>query len=205
MIKNTAHFCSGGGTTFEYLADKANGWEFWNIRSRVMIASEDDIWALGKAWKLEIDTEILQDLNDPQEIIGILKKYDIDNVFLNGYLPLYPKDAVDYILNEKGWVSLNQHPGIVRRNHIDFWGKWMKWRRPTAARVIQLLTQGKQWSDVFTESTVQYVGSKYDVGEVVWIERLDFQDALYKVDFFNLSMKILQKWWTYYECDKIFL
>jgi len=177
-ILNTAHFCSWEGSTFGYLADKANGGELWDIRSRVMIASQDNIGALRRASDLGVNVEILEDPGDWQEIIEKLKKHDVDNVFLNGYTPLYPQEAISYILEQKRGISLNQHPSILRDNHIDFWGKAMRGNRPTAARVIQLISDRIEGDDVFTESSVHYVENGLDTWGVVWIKKLDFQDAL---------------------------
>jgi len=181
-ISNTAHFCSWGWTTFDYVADKANGWELWDIRSRVMIASKEDIWAILKAETQWIDVEVLNDTKNADEIIRLLEKYAINNVFLNGYLPVYHKEAIDYIKSKWG-NSFNQHPWPIRANWLDFgWNEawmWMFGSRVTAARVLYLLsTTGKKDTGQFTESTVQFVWKNVDAGAVVWIEKLELGTTL---------------------------
>jgi len=179
-VLNTAHFCSGWGTTFEHVSDMANGWELWKIRSRLMVASKPSIWAIQKARNWMVDIEVLKNPKDPNEIIDILKRHQIDHVFLNGYLPKYPTDAINYIITERGGNSYNQHPGPLRENWIDFWGDWklgMYGSRVTAARVLQLISIWAEWDDIFTESTTQYVSPSIDKWKVIWVKKLDFKQA----------------------------
>ena len=172
------------------VAIKANNWDLWNIRSVAVIASKQDIWAIEKATALGIPYEVLKNSKDPYEILSILNKYRANIASLNGWLPQIPEEVISKF-SSQGGILLNQHPGPVRADWLDFWwaGKlWMYWSRVTTARVLYLLATSAQWAWVFTESTVHEVIPEVDRGLPVWIIRMSFPAEL---DDFRIESGII--------------
>lgn len=192
---NVAQFCSGWGTTMDETANLANNWKLWDIRSKVVIGSKTDIKALSKATKLGIPNLVLNNPRDPKEILSILEKYNIQIASLNGWIPKFPKEAIEEFTSKWG-ILLNQHPGPVRENWLDFWWGWelgMYWSRVTAARVLYLLSIWAEGEDVFTESTFQHVAPDVDRGLPVWVIKVPFASKLeeFKDDLWIVSPRNL--------------
>ncbi len=189
FMKNIAHFCSWGWSTMAYAAEKANNWELWDIRSGLVIVSKGNIWAIEEAKKLWIDWRLLQNPSNTQEILQILEEYDINIASWNGYLKKFPADLIKKF-EEKWGLFLNQHPWILRADHIDFWWEKMYGPRVTASRIIDIIDRDLEWDDVFTESVVQYVAPEYDQGSAVSIVKLIFADEM---EEFRAKIWILSK------------
>ena len=199
-IVRLASLVSGGGTTAQSLAMKAQAGELWDIRTVVFIASKDDIGAIEKAQKLGIPVEIVNP-KDPIDILRVITKHKVQIVFQNGWLPKTPEEVIIY-LEEKWIIALNQHPGDLRRDRNDFgWnekGKWMYGTRVTASRVLYLAALGSEGEDVFTSSSIHRLTPDVDGGELVGAQRLIFSRDMCKfraaffrdVDFNTVEKRI---------------
>ncbi len=170
---NVAHFVSGGWTTMESAARRANKGEFWDIRSKLVIASKSGIWAIEKAQSLEIPHEVV-DPNNASSILVILMRNNIDVILQNGWLPLTSSEIVSTYRQ----ASYNQHPGGLRRDRIDFGGKGMFGSRVTAAKILYELSRRKIGQYAYTESSIHRLTPELDDGELVSVKVLPITEDL---------------------------
>lgn len=175
--KNIVSLVSGGWTTMASLAEKLKNIE--ELKLVWVIASKPWIWAIQKAKDRNIKTYILNKSNSRNynTINDILKKLNADIVIWNGRLPLIPQEVIKYITN-KWWIILNQHPWPLRKNHIDFGGKWMIWTRVTATRILYLLEVWATWDELFTETTVHIMTGEFDKWYSVWVKKLNIEQEI---------------------------
>ena len=183
-IKNTklniVSLVSGWWTTMDNLAEKLNSWELWLIELVWVIASKSWIWAIDKSIKHKIHTVILNKFHskDPYTLNALAELFKADIIIWNWWLPLIPAEVIENF-TQKGWIILNQHPGPLRANHLDFGGKWMVWWLiPTAARILYLLETNATWKELFTESTVHIMTEKFDEWYSVWVKKLYFEKEI---------------------------
>ncbi len=178
---NVAHFVSWGGTTMAHVADLANRWALWDIRSTLVVASKPGIGAIEKATKLGIPHVVVNPKNST-EIIQVLTYHNSNVILNNGWIPLTPLEVVQaYSQDGKEWY--NQHPGALRSDHNDFGGnapgRWMYGSRVTAAGLIYALSQGRNlWDDFSVESSIHRLTTVVDGWEVVWVNPLRITNEL---------------------------
>lgn len=184
---NVAHFVSWWGTTMAYVAEKANKWELWDIRSRLVIASKSGIWAIEKATKLWIHHEVVNHKN-ANEILRHLVHHNIDIIMQNGWIPLTLEEIVR-AYQQEGKFEYNQHPGGLRADRVDFWGKGMIGTRVTAAKVFYLLAHRHLGEYAFTECSVHKLTEKLDDGVLVGAKVLDITSELdtFQAQYWNLE------------------
>ena len=169
MIKNWASFISGGGTTFESMAKACKSKEVIGINPALVVASKANIGGIDKANELGIPVVIIErkkfDSQEKfgEEILKNLKRYDIDVITQNGWLPLTPENVIEAYKNN----IYNQHPGPVP----EFGGKNMHGIFVHAARInfANLVNR-----DFFTYAVAHRVTAEFDKGVIVEQSRIDF-------------------------------
>jgi len=169
MSKNWASFVSGGGTTFENMAKACKSKEVVGINPALVIASKPDIGGIDKANKLGIPVIIVErkkfDSQEKfgEEILKNLKRYNINVITQNGWLPLTPENVIEAYKDN----IYNQHPGPVP----EFGGKNMHGIFVHAARInfANLVNR-----DFFTFAVAHRVTAEFDKGAIVKQTKIDF-------------------------------
>ena len=106
---NIAIFVSGSGTNCEnlikYFADSER------VNCALVVSNKPDAYALVRAEKLGVPTAVAPkpELNDPQVMMPLLKKYNIQFIVLAGFLPLVPNFLVDAFPRK----IINIHPALL--------------------------------------------------------------------------------------------
>ena len=103
---NIAIFVSGGGTNCENLIKYFKGSEL--VNTALVVSNKPDAQALAKAERLGVPTAVATkaDLQNPDIMIPLLKKYDIGFIVLAGWLPLIP----NYLIDAYPHKIINLHP-----------------------------------------------------------------------------------------------
>jgi len=149
MSLNYASFISGSGTTMEAMAKV--------FKPSLVIASKVDIEGIQKAKKLKIPVVVInsKDFETSElfgkEILKNLKKYKINFITQNGWLPLTPKNVIKKYKNN----IYNQHPGPLPQ----FGGKGMYGVHVHEA----VIKSGK----TFTYAVIHRVDDKFDTGQII--------------------------------------
>lgn len=149
--KNVAIFVSGGGTNCENLIC-----HFRNnptIDIRLVVSNRCDAYALVRAQRLEVPTAIVSkaELADPDLVLPLMRKYDIDWIVLAGFLPLIP----EYLIDAFPRRIINLHPALLPK----FGGKGM-WGHHVHEAVYAA-------HETETGMTVHYVSPICDGGDII--------------------------------------
>lgn len=106
---NIAIFVSGSGTNCENLIKYFAGHE--SIHPALVVSNKADAYALVRAERLGVPTAITPkaDLNNPDVMLPLLKKYGIDFIVLAGWLPLIPNFLIDAYPHK----IINIHPALL--------------------------------------------------------------------------------------------
>ena len=148
---NIAIFVSGSGTNCEnlikYFADSER------VNCTLVVSNKPDAYALVRAEKLGVPTAVAPkpELNDPQVMMPLLQKYDIQFIVLAGFLPLVPNFLVDAFPRK----IINIHPALLPK----YGGKGM-WGHHVHEAV-------KAAGETETGMTVHYVTPVCDSGEII--------------------------------------
>ena len=148
---NIAIFVSGSGTNCEnlnkYFADSER------VNCALVVSNKPDAYALVRAEKLGVPTAVAPkpELNDPQVMMPLLQKYDIQFIVLAGFLPLVPNFLVDAFPRK----IINIHPALLPK----YGGKGM-WGHHVHEAV-------KAAGETETGMTVHYVTPVCDSGEII--------------------------------------
>ena len=148
---NIAIFVSGSGTNCEnlikYFADSER------INCALVVSNKADAYALVRAEKLGVPTAVAPkpELNDPEVMMPLLQKYDIQFIVLAGFLPLVPNFLVDAFPRK----IINIHPALLPK----YGGKGM-WGHHVHEAV-------KAAGETETGMTVHYVTPVCDSGEII--------------------------------------
>lgn len=112
---NIAVLVSGGGTNLQALIDAQKEGRIRGGHIRCVIASRPDAYALERARKEAIDTEVLirrqyatQDAYD-QALLSCLEQYQVDLVVLAGFMTIISETVVRQYENR----ILNVHPALI--------------------------------------------------------------------------------------------
>jgi phosphoribosylamine--glycine ligase len=149
MSLKYASFISGSGTTMEAMAKV--------FKPSLVVASRRDIEGIKKAQKLNIPVVVInpKDFKTGEQfgkaILKNLKKYKIDFITQNGWLPLTPKNVIQKYKNN----IYNQHPGPLPQ----FGGKGMY-----GIHVHEAVIKSGQ---NFTYAVVHRVDEKFDTGQII--------------------------------------
>jgi phosphoribosylglycinamide formyltransferase-1 len=148
---NIAIFVSGSGTNCENLIRYFKDSE--RVNCALVVSNKADAYALVRAEKLGVPTTVVPkpELNDPQVMMPLLQKYDIQFIVLAGFLPLVPNFLVDAFPRK----IINIHPALLPK----YGGKGM-WGHHVHEAV-------KAAGETETGMTVHYVTPVCDSGEII--------------------------------------
>lgn len=106
---NIAIFVSGSGTNCENLIRYFEGSE--TVNCALVVSNKADAPALEKATRLGVPTAVTlkADLNNPDVMLPLLRKYGIGFIVLAGFLPLIP----NFILDAYPHRIVNLHPALL--------------------------------------------------------------------------------------------
>ena len=106
---NIAVFASGSGSNFENLARYFSD----NERGRVvlLVCNKPDAPVLERARNLGIDSAVVTkaELQEPERVMPLLRRYGVGFVVLAGFLPLIP----DYMIEAFPQRMVNIHPSLL--------------------------------------------------------------------------------------------
>lgn len=148
---NIAIFVSGGGTNCEnlikYFADSER------VNCALVVSNRFDAYALVRAERLGVPTAVTPkaELNTPDVMMPLLKKYGIDFIVLAGFLPLVPSFLIDAYPHR----IVNIHPALLPK----YGGKGM-WGRHVHEAV-------KEAGETETGMTIHWVTPICDAGEII--------------------------------------
>ena len=148
---NIAIFVSGSGTNCENLIRYFKDSE--RVNCALVVSNKADAYGLVRAERLGVPTAITPkaELNDPEVMMPLLKKYDIQFIVLAGFLPLVPNFLVDAFPRK----IINIHPALLPK----YGGKGM-WGHHVHEAV-------KAAGEKETGMTVHYVTPVCDSGEII--------------------------------------
>ena len=151
MAVNLVVFVSGNGTNLEQIIKHFYSSE--KVSVSMVLSNNPRAYALVRAAKYGIPTEILKkkDINDPDIILPLLKKYNTDFIVLAGFLLMVPH----FVIEEYHRRIINLHPALLPKfGGIGMYGHHVHEAVKAAGE--------KQ-----TGFTVHYVSSVCDGGEII--------------------------------------
>jgi phosphoribosylglycinamide formyltransferase-1 len=148
---NIAIFVSGSGSNCENLIKYFAGSE--RVCCALVVSNKPDALALERAAKLGVPTAVTPkpQLNDPNVMLPLLRKYDIQFIVLAGFLPLIP----DFLIDAYPRRIVNLHPALLPK----YGGKGM-WGHHVHEAV-------KAAGETETGMTVHWVTPVCDGGEII--------------------------------------
>jgi phosphoribosylglycinamide formyltransferase-1 len=146
---NIAIFVSGNGSNCENLIKYFAGSE--RVNCALVVSNKFDAYALVRAERLHVPTAVTPkaDLNNPDVMLPLLKKYNIEFIVLAGFLPLVPSFLIDAYPHR----IINIHPALLPK----YGGKGM-WGHHVHEAV-------KEAGETETGMTVHWVTPVCDSGE----------------------------------------
>ena len=151
MMTRFAIFVSGNGSNCEQLIRHFS--QSAVARSVLVVSSRADAYALVRAERLGVPTAVVPkaQLADADQVLPLLRRYDVQFVVLAGFLPLVP----DYLIEAFPRRIVNIHPALLPK----FGGKGM-WGHHVHEAV-------KAAGETETGMTVHYVTPVCDGGEII--------------------------------------
>ena len=148
---NIAIFVSGSGSNCENLIRYFEGSE--RIVTKLVVSNKPDAYALVRAEKLGVPSVVVPkpELNNPDIMLPLLQKNDINFIVLAGFLPLIPTFLIDAYPRR----IINLHPALLPK----YGGKGM-WGHHVHEAV-------KAAGETETGMTVHYVTPVCDSGEII--------------------------------------
>ena len=148
---NIAIFVSGSGTNCENLIKYFAGSE--RVNCALVVSNKFDAYALVRAENLGVPTAVTPkaELNNPDVMMPLLKKYGIEFIVLAGFLPLVPSFLIDAYPHR----IINIHPALLPK----YGGKGM-WGHHVHEAV-------KAAGENETGMTVHWVTPVCDAGEII--------------------------------------
>ena len=147
-IKKIAVLVSGNGTTLQSIIDSINNKEL-DIKISVVISNTKDAYALNRAKEAKIDTYVLNDYKDEDELYNVIKKYKVDLILLAGYLKLIPIKVI------RENIIINTHPALLPK----YGGKGMY-----GMNVHEAVVNNHEKE---TGATLHFVNEEYDKGRII--------------------------------------
>lgn len=161
---NIAIFASGNGTNAENITRYFSSLGS-DVRVRVLLVDRKDAGALGRLRALGVECceYIVPSVwkSSPEEIVGILRKYDIGMIVLAGFLRYVSPVIIDAFPD----AVVNIHPSLLPA----YGGKGMYGDRVHEA----VVAAGEKESGV----TVHYVDSEMDHGDIIMQEKLTLNEG----------------------------
>jgi phosphoribosylglycinamide formyltransferase-1 len=151
MMTRFAIFVSGNGSNCEQLIRHFS--QSAVARAVLVVSSRADAYALVRAERLGVPTAIVPkaQLADADQVLPLLRRYDVQFVVLAGFLPLVP----DYLIEAFPRRIVNIHPALLPK----YGGKGM-WGHHVHEAV-------KAAGETETGMTVHYVTPVCDGGEII--------------------------------------
>ena len=151
MMTRFAIFVSGNGSNCEQLIRHFS--QSAVARAVLVVSSRADAYALVRAERLGVPTAIVPkaQLADSDQVLPLLRRYDVQFVVLAGFLPLVP----DYLIEAFPRRIVNIHPALLPK----YGGKGM-WGHHVHEAV-------KAAGETETGMTVHYVTPVCDGGEII--------------------------------------
>ena len=148
---NIAIFVSGSGTNCENLIRHFDGSPM--VKCALVVSNRADAYALTRAERLGVPTVVVtkSELQEPQNILPVLRDHGVGFIVLAGFLPLIP----DYFIDAFPRRIINLHPALLPRHG----GKGM-WGHHVHEAV-------KAAGDTETGMTVHYVTPVCDGGDII--------------------------------------
>ena len=148
---NIAIFVSGGGTNCENIIRYFQGSE--KVSCVLVVSNKEDAMALTRAERLGVPTAVAPKamLNDPDFMLPLLRRYEVDFIVLAGFLPIVP----DFLLEAFPEGIINIHPSLLPK----FGGKGM-WGHHVHEAV-------KAAGETETGMTVHWVSPVCDGGDII--------------------------------------
>lgn len=146
-----AIFVSGSGTNCENLIRHFE--HSATVKCALVVSNKPDAYALVRAERLGVPTAVVTkaQLNNPDEMLPLLRDYGISFIVLAGFLPLIPT----YLIEAFPRRIINLHPALLPK----FGGKGM-WGHHVHEAV-------KAAGETETGMTVHYVSPVCDGGEII--------------------------------------
>lgn len=146
-----AIFVSGSGSNCENLIRHFEHSDVANCA--LVVSNKPDAYALTRAERLGVPTAVVckEELNNPDVMLPLLQKHDINFIVLAGFLPLVPL----YLVNAFPRRIINLHPALLPK----YGGKGM-WGHHVHEAV-------KAAGETETGMTVHYVTPVCDSGEII--------------------------------------
>ena len=148
QLKKLAVLASGNGTTLQSIIDAISKKELDSTIS-IVISNNSDAYALKRAEEANINTYVLNDFKDENELYQVLKESDIDLVILAGYLKLIPKNVI------RDFIIINTHPALLPK----YGGKGMY-----GMNVHRAIVENHEKE---TGVTLHFVNEEYDKGKII--------------------------------------
>lgn len=151
MMTRFAIFVSGNGSNCEQLIRHFS--QSAVARAVLVVSSRADAYALVRAERLGVPTAIVPkaQLADADQVLPLLRRYDVQFIVLAGFLPLVP----DYLIEAFPRRIVNIHPALLPK----YGGKGM-WGHHVHEAV-------KAAGETETGMTVHYVTPVCDGGEII--------------------------------------
>ncbi|MCR5207295.1 MAG: phosphoribosylglycinamide formyltransferase [Eubacterium sp.] len=125
-MKNIAVFVSGGGTNLQALIDAEKRGEIKNGKIVLVLASNENAYALERAKKAGIESVVVNKKNYPSKaeydkaVLDALEGKSIDLIVLAGFLTILGEDLIKQYRNR----IINIHPSLIPMFCGDgFYGK----------------------------------------------------------------------------------
>lgn len=147
-LKSLAVLASGSGTTLQAIIDSINNHEL-DAKIRIVISNNKGAYALSRARDAGINTYILNDYHDEDELYQILMDNKVDLIVLAGYLKLIPLKVI------KTFPIINTHPALLPK----YGGKGMYGMNVHKAVVMN--------HEKVTGATLHFVNAEYDRGKII--------------------------------------
>ena len=151
MNMNVSIFVSGSGTNCENIIRYFSGSD--SVSVALVVSNRPDAYALVRAEKLGVPTAVVPkaQLNDPEVMLPLMRRYDIGFIVLAGFLPLVP----DFLIDAFPRRIVNIHPALLPK----YGGKGM-WGHHVHEAV-------KAAGETETGITIHYVTPVCDSGEII--------------------------------------
>lgn len=150
-LTHIAIFVSGSGSNCENLI---RHFEHSDVaKCALVVSNKPDAYALTRAERLGVPTAVVckEELNNPDVMLPLLQKHDINFIVLAGFLPLVPL----YLVNAFPRRIINLHPALLPK----YGGKGM-WGHHVHEAV-------KAAGETETGMTIHYVTPVCDSGEII--------------------------------------
>lgn len=151
-MKKIAIFASGNGTNAQRISEYFVNNK--NIKVSIILSDKKDAFVLERAKKLNIPAQSFtkNDFNETDNIIQLLKQYDIDLIVLAGFLKLVPENLIEAFPNK----IINIHPALLPK----FGGKGMYGHHVHDA----VIAAHEKKSGI----TIHYVSKNFDEGTTIF-------------------------------------